>query len=93
MCDTKIMGVLNLTPDSFYDGNTKLFSDIDLLNDKIDLFKYADIIDVGCESSRPGANSISIKEELKRLSVLNKIRIKNKILSIDSYKPKIIEYW
>ena len=92
MCDTKIMGVLNLTPDSFYDGNTKLFSDIDLLNDKIDFFKYADIIDIGCESSRPGANSISIKEELKRLSVLNKIRIKNKILSIDSYKPEIIEY-
>ena len=92
MHNTKIMGVLNITPDSFYDGSFEILSNIDLLNKKINSFKNADIIDVGCESSRPGSKSISIKEELHRLSVLNKIRFGNKILSIDSYKPEVIEY-
>ena len=52
----------------------------------------AKIIDIGCESSRPGAQSISVDEELDRLSIINKVRFENKILSIDSYKPRIIEY-
>ena len=86
------MGVLNITPDSFYDGNSKVLSDINLLNKKINSFKNADIIDIGCESTRPGSKSITVKEELNRLSILNKVSFDNKFLSIDSYKPEVIEY-
>jgi len=87
---TLIMGILNLTPDSFYDGNKYLnFKSQTEINKK---YKYADIIDVGAESSRPGSATISEQEELSRLSYAHKIDFKNKCLSIDSFKPKIIEY-
>ena len=92
MHNTKIMGVLNITPDSFYDGCSKALLDVNHINKKITSFKNADIIDVGCESTRPGSKSISIKEELNRLRIIDKIKFGNKLLSIDSYKPAVIEY-
>ena len=85
------MGILNITPDSFYDGNVYDFKNVDILKRKLNMFKYADIIDVGCESSRPGAHPVSIKEELERIKVFSKLSI-NKKKSIDSYKPEVIEY-
>tara|TARA_B100000029_G_scaffold487157_1_gene542335 strand:- start:1442 stop:2203 length:762 start_codon:yes stop_codon:yes gene_type:complete len=83
------MGILNLTPDSFYDGN-------DYLNNKSirsikQKYKYADIVDIGAESSRPGSLRINKKEELLRISQFNNKIFKDKILSIDSYKPHVIE--
>ena len=92
MIKTEIMGVLNITPDSFYDGSSNSISNLQYIINKIGSFKYADIIDVGCESSRPGSNSISLKEEFQRLKILDGLDFDNKILSIDSYKPEIIEY-
>ena len=61
------MGILNLTPDSFYDGNLNITSNF--LKDKLEAFKYADIIDVGAESTRPFSDAIPVKEEIDRLSV------------------------
>jgi len=85
------MGVLNLTPDSFYDGNKNI--DIPFLKKKLKLFKYCNIIDVGGESTRPYSNSITIREELNRLAIFMDIKENiEKILSIDSYKPTIIKY-
>ena len=85
------MGILNLTPDSFYDGNPNINSNF--LKDKLDTFKYADIIDVGAESTRPFSDAISIDEEINRLSVFMDIKDTiNKVLSIDSYKPEVIKY-
>ena len=84
------MGIINLTPDSFFEGNSLLYNKSK--DKKIEKFKYADIIDIGAESSRPGSLDISTNEEILRLSSLKNIKIKGKILSIDSYKPKIIEY-
>ncbi len=85
------MGILNLTPDSFYDGNPNINSNF--LKDKLDTFKYADIIDVGAESTRPFSDAISINEEINRLSVFMDIKDTiNKVLSIDSYKPEVIKY-
>ena len=92
MIKTKIMGILNITPDSFYDGHINYLSDFNYFENKIKSFKKADIIDIGCESSRPGANKISLKNEMERISIINKFRFDDKILSIDSYKPQIIEY-
>jgi len=87
------MGILNITPDSFYDGSKKIFNNHNELNKNNNRFKYADIIDVGCESSRPGSFPIKIEEELDRLKLFKLSKIdNNKIKSIDSYKPEVIEY-
>ena len=85
----KIMGILNLAPDSFYAGSIK---------DAKQLFNYkeydnADIIDIGCESSRPGANSLPEKDELDRLAgFLSHISKIEKTLSIDTYKPAVAKF-
>ena len=71
---TLVMGILNLTPDSFYDGNLHFNQDLEFaINDLM----QCDIIDIGAESSRPGANSISMDEEVSRIK---RYLIKLKIL-------------
>ena len=86
----KIMGVLNLTPDSFSDGgkfNKKKLG----LKHAIDLFEFgADIVDVGGESTRPGSKSISEKKEWNRIEKIIK-KISKKIpLSLDTRKADIM---
>ena len=93
MNKTSIMGILNITPDSFYDGNKKIFENHNILNKKNMDFEFADIIDVGCESSRPGSLPITVIEELNRIKLFKSIGFANdKIKSIDSYKSEVIEY-
>ena len=80
------MGVVNLTPDSFYSQSRKycknLYDDIE--------YRYADMIDIGCESSRPGAEPLSEKKELSRLTqFLDKQNMLPRMLSIDTYKPTV----
>jgi dihydropteroate synthase len=86
-----IMGVLNVTPDSFYDGGSFYSRDhaIDHALQLID--EGADIIDVGGESTRPGSEPTSLEEELKRvIPVISGIRKKSNIaLSIDTYKAQV----
>ena len=63
----KIMGIVNVTPDSFYDGG-KINSDLELLNlVEMHLKHGADFIDVGGYSSKPGAENISEEKELSRV--------------------------
>ena len=88
----KIMGILNITPDSFYDGR----DEISMQDNKkrLNNIKDADIIDVGCESSRPGAEGISYQKEIQRLNTFIPL-IKNypdKIFSIDTYKFEVVKY-
>jgi len=92
MIKTEIMGILNITPDSFYDGNFNIMHSKKLLEKKLTLLSKASIIDIGCESSRPGSKPISITEELDRLKIINDVNFNNKVLSIDSYKPDVIEH-
>ena len=92
----QIMGILNVTPDSFYDGQGDQYLDnVDEYNRKLsqDLFK-ADIIDVGAESTRPGSLKISAKEEINRLSFIkDKISFLNHMkYSIDTYKYDVAKY-
>ena len=70
------MGILNLTPDSFYDGNLHFNQDLEFaVNELI----HCDIIDIGAESSRPGSNSISIEKEVSRIKqIFNHIKNTNK---------------
>lgn len=88
----KIMGILNVTPDSFYDGG-RYFQEKTIKNQVGRLVEEgADIIDVGGYSSRPGADHISLKEEQERiLPVLDLIRknYPDLILSVDTFRSDI----
>jgi dihydropteroate synthase len=85
---THIMGILNVTPDSFYDGGK--YTDIDSALRRTDemLEEGADIIDVGGESTRPGSGGVSEEEELRRvLPVIREIRKRfDTVISIDTTK-------
>src|SRR5260370_12643830 len=90
---TLIMGVLNVTPDSFSDGGRFLDPDRAFAR-AIDLEEQGvDIIDVGAESTRPGAQRISAAEELRRLiPVLKRLHGKLTIpISVDTYKAEVVE--
>ena len=88
---TLVMGVLNITPDSFYDGNKHFVHEDAIEYAHKMVAEGADIIDVGGESTRPGASPISEEEELKRVIPLIKILSKeiNKPISIDTYKAVV----
>lgn len=88
---TLIMGVLNVTPDSFSDGGKYNTFDSALAQAEKMILEGADIIDVGGESSRPGAEPVSIDEEKSRvLPVIEEIAGKYEVLiSIDTYKPSV----
>ena len=90
-----VMGILNITPDSFSDGGKYLNSD-DAIKDALDMIaEGADIIDIGGESTRPGSESISAEEEIKRvLPVIDGLISKNPdvIMSVDTTKSKVAEY-
>jgi dihydropteroate synthase len=88
---TIIMGVINVTPDSFSDGG-KFSSVDDAVNYAIQMQKDgADIIDIGGESTRPGASPLSASEEINRvIPVIEKIVKKIDIpISIDTYKSEV----
>lgn len=88
----KIMGILNVTPDSFYAGSRKSTEkEIHARIEQI-LKEGADIIDIGGYSSRPGAADIDSDEEMSRLSTALKILQKNypdAIISIDTFRSEI----
>ena len=85
-----IMGILNLTPDSFSDGG-KFNKKKAGLKHTFDLFKLgADIIDVGGESTRPGSRSISEKEEWARIEKIIRKAGKKIPLSLDTRKASIM---
>ena len=88
-----VMGILNVTPDSFSDGG--LFTDTDtaIMQCRKMISEGADIIDVGGESSRPGADPVGEELEISRvLPVIKKLRgISDVCISIDTYKPGVAE--
>ena len=88
----KVMGILNITPDSFFDGGKyKNEKDILTQTEKM-LFEGATFIDVGAYSSRPGAAHISEEEELNRIVPVINVLVKNFpeiIISIDTFRSKI----
>jgi dihydropteroate synthase len=90
---TLVMGVLNVTPDSFSDGG-KFFSVKDAVKAALAMERAgADILDIGAESTRPGSTGISVAEELRRLlPVLEALRGRMKIpISIDTRKSAVAE--
>jgi dihydropteroate synthase len=92
LSEPKIMGILNVTPDSFYDGfkynnETSIFRQVEKM-----VSDGADFIDVGGYSTRPGAEDITEKEELNRVLPAIKIISKNfpeTVISVDTFRSMV----
>jgi len=85
------MGIVNVTPDSFYDGGRRLDSARAVAGGIAMVEAGADIIDIGGESTRPGAEPVSVDEELTRvLPVIRGLRKSSEVpISIDTYKASV----
>ena len=85
------MGIVNVTPDSFYDGG-KRFDGARAIAGAIEMIDSgAEILDIGGESTRPGAQPVSVDEELRRvLPVIRELRQRSSVpISIDTYKEAV----
>lgn len=88
-----IMGVINVTPDSFSDGGLYLSTQQAIAHGRNLIDEGADILDIGGESTRPGSQQVSIDEELKRIiPVLEALIVTNTPISIDTSKPEVMKY-
>lgn len=87
-----IMGILNITPDSFYDGHQYLNVDSAFCRAIQMIEQGVDIIDIGGESSRPGAVPVTIQEELARvMPIIDRLRKESDCcISLDTYKPEMM---
>jgi dihydropteroate synthase len=87
-----VMGILNLTPDSFSDGGRYTHLETALSRAEQMIVEGVDIIDIGGESSRPGAAPLSLEDELERvMPVVYALQDCGKPLSVDTYKPQIMQ--
>lgn len=86
-----VMGILNITPDSFSDAGQYQHLESALSRAEQMIADGADILDIGGESSRPGAPPLPLREELQRvMPVLYALRDCGKPLSVDTYKPEVM---
>jgi dihydropteroate synthase len=90
---SRVMGILNVTPDSFSDGGRFLSADAALEQAASMSEQGADIIDVGGESTRPGADALPVQQELDRiLPVIQSITARFDVaVSVDTSKPEVME--
>lgn len=87
-----VMGIVNVTPDSFFDGGQHLQRDAALAHAQQLIAEGADILDIGGESTRPGAKPVSIQEELDRvLPIIEGLRGAPVPISIDTCKPEVMQ--
>lgn len=88
----KVMGIVNVTPDSFSDGGQHDTTKKALKHCERLLHWGADILDIGGESSRPGAEPLSLDEELARVVPVVAEAVKLKVpVSVDTYKPEVMQ--
>jgi dihydropteroate synthase len=86
------MGIINVTPDSFSDGGLHLRRDAALAYAQQLITEGADILDIGGESTRPGAQPVSVQEELDRvLPIIEGLRGVSVPISIDTFKPEVMQ--
>ena len=87
----KVMGVVNVTPDSFSDGGRFLAPDAALAQARRLIAEGADILDIGAESTRPGSDPVSAQDEIARaVPLIEAIRAESPIpISIDTMKPEV----
>ncbi|SIT38341.1 7,8-dihydropteroate synthase [Paraburkholderia piptadeniae] len=88
-----VMGILNVTPDSFSDGGRYVLRGEALRQAECMLLDGADIVDIGGESTRPGAPPVPLDEELERvIPLVEQLRNANVPLSVDTYKPEVMRH-
>lgn len=88
----KVMGIVNVTPDSFSDGGLHASTQSALRHCEQLIVDGADILDIGGESSRPGAQPLGVKDELARvMPVLREALKLGMPISIDTYKPQVMQ--
>ena len=86
-----VMGILNITPDSFSDAGQYQHLEFAISRAEQMIIDGVDIIDIGGESSRPGAPPLPLQDELQRvMPVLYALRDCGKPLSVDTYKPEVM---
>ena len=86
-----VMGILNTTPDSFSDGGRYQSLEFAVSRAEEMVSEGVDMIDIGGESSRPGAPTVSLEQELSRvMPVLYALQDMGKPLSVDTYKPQVM---
>ena len=92
LASPKVMGILNITPDSFYDGGTHK-NEVEVLNHaQLMINEGATFIDVGAYSSRPNADHVSEVDELKRILPIVKLILKEfpeTLLSVDTFRSEV----
>jgi len=87
----RVMGILNVTPDSFSDGGNYQSLEFALSHAEQMIQDGVDIIDVGGESTRPGSPPVSLEDELQRvMPVLYALRDLGPAISVDTYKPQVM---
>lgn len=90
--EPKIMGIVNTTPDSFYDGGSNDSMELILEKVRTHLKNGADMIDLGGYSTKPGAEKVTEEEELKRtIPVIEKLikEFPNLLISVDTFRGKV----
>ena len=87
-----VMGILNVTPDSFSDGGQFIGKTSAIEHAKQMLSEGANIIDIGGESTRPGAQAVTVEEELQRtIPVIESLSGTDALISIDTSKPEVMK--
>ena len=84
-----MMGVLNVTPDSFSDGGRYLDHEAAVRHGREMVAEGADVVDVGGESTRPGAEPVAVDEELRRVVPVVEALAGEVRVSIDTTKPEV----
>ena len=89
----RVMGIVNVTPDSFSDGGKFAVTELAVAHGMELVGHGADILDIGGESTRPGATPVPLEEELSRvIPVIEALAAKTRVpISIDTYKPEVMK--
>ena len=88
----RVMGIVNITPDSFSDGGAHFDAEAAVAHGLALVAEGADILDIGGESTRPGADAVPLEEELRRtVPVIERLASETRVpLSIDTFKPEVM---
>ncbi len=87
-----VMGIVNVTPDSFSDGGQHADTESALRHAQRLLSDGAGILDIGAESTRPGADSVPMAQEMARLEPLPRELVRWQVpISVDTYKPEVMQ--
>jgi dihydropteroate synthase len=88
----QVMGIVNVTPDSFSDGGQHASTRAALAHCEALIAQGADILDIGAESTRPGAHALSQEQELERLLPVLRVAVTLGVpISVDTYKPGVMQ--